>query len=172
MSLLPRTSGLSRKTDILKGPLMPSKHLWYTGSVYDWCLTIPFPSWSSQKLHYHPHLKDGKLRLRKLKYLFQDHPITHWKRQDSDPNPPDVKVLWTSWFLKSKSHLSRGLPVHTHHEDPLGPEIDSWFLGLWAAPANKDMGITVSSRNKSNFSTRTSRCNVFLVPSADWPSGS
>lgn len=157
MSFLPRTSGLSRKTDILKGPLMPSKHLWFSGSVFDWCLSIPIPNWTSQKLHGSgitiPILKMRNWGSEFRKYLFQDHPITNWKSQDSDPNPPDVKVLWTSCFLKSKSHFPRGLPVHTHHDDPLGPETDSWFLGLWTGPANKDMGITVSSRNKSNFST-------------------
>lgn len=155
MSLLPRTSGLRRKTYILKGSLMPSKHLLF--SVYAWCLPIPFPNWSSQKLH------GSGITIPILK-------MRHWGSESWNTSFKITQLLIGKVRIPTQIHLmlkffelpgflnQRAIPPEgclcTHTTKVPWVQTDSWFLGLWAGPANKDMGITVPSRNKSNFSTR------------------
>lgn len=139
-----------------EGDLPSSKHLSFSRLCVWLVPSILFLIWSSQRPCELgitiPTLKMRKLRLRKLKYLSKITQLLIGKVRIPTQIHLTLKSF-DSWFLKTKSSLSRGLPAHTHHEGPLSPETDSLFCGLWAGPANKDMGITVSSRNKSNFST-------------------
>ena len=61
-----------------------------------------------------------KLRLRKLRYLIQDHPITNWRSQDSNQVHLTLKFFAHPGFLRQNT-LCRGLPVEMPYEGPPSP---------------------------------------------------
>ena len=86
------------------GALIFSKHLSFSGSLCNWCLPINtgFRLILTEPCELRvviPILGVRTLRLRKLKYLIQDHTLLNGKVRIPTQIHLTLTILWTTWFL-------------------------------------------------------------------------